>query len=69
MHVRGVCESVCVSQAQQQGEAGDVLVPLRPEQLHVDVFDGRRVVGQVHLLRHAVLGHFAERILTHTHTI
>lgn len=59
-----MCVRVCVSQAEQQGEAGDVLVPLSSEQLHVDVFDGRRVVGQIHLLRHAVLPHLTERVCT-----
>lgn len=57
---------MCVLQAEQQGEAGDVLVPLRSEQLHVDVLDGRRVVSQVHLLRHAVLPHLTESVCTHT---
>lgn len=56
----------CVLQAEQQGEAGDVLVPLGPEQFHVDVLDGRGVVGQVHLLRHAVLPHLAESVCGHT---
>lgn len=51
-----------VLQAEQQSEASDVLVPLGSEQLHVDVLDGRRVVGQIHLLRHAVLPHLPKCI-------
>lgn len=59
--------SVCTdSQAEQQGEAGDVLVPLGSEKLHVNVLDGGRVVGHVHLLRHAVLPHLSERICAQT---
>lgn len=38
------------SQTQEKSEAGDVFVPLGPEQLHVDVLDGHRVVAQIHFL-------------------
>lgn len=55
---------MCVLQAEQQGEASNVLVPLCSEQLHVDVLDGCRVVCQIHLLRHTVLPHLTESICT-----
>lgn len=55
------------SQAEQQGEAGDVLVPLGSEKLHVNVLNGGWVVGNVHFVRHTVLPHLSERICTQTH--
>lgn len=58
-----------VLQAEQQGEASNVLVPLSSEQFHVDVLDGRWVVGQIHLLRHTVLSHLTESVCTDTETV